>query len=247
LKIKLLAGISTGVSAGGTLAGGAALITGIMKNRVDLTIEKLESSNLLELYDQAANLEKQTQELATAKKKSQTLGNVRTGMLGVTTATSAASAITAGFSAKNFDELIGRMTACNKEIADLEQRKTQMQFDGMEGSEDYAKIDALIANCKKFDIKNMTAIKKQMTISGIVSAIGGATALTGTITSAVAASKEKKSATMAEAGTKGLNLAANISAGVATAASGASLILGAVALAKLNQDADNAENCEKVF
>jgi hypothetical protein len=87
-----------------------------------------------------------------------------------------------------------------------------------------------------------------MTASAVISGVGGAAALAGTITSVVAVSKEKHGASatisMADGGTKGLNLASNITAGISTATSGASLVLGGLVLSKLNKDAENARNCE---
>jgi hypothetical protein len=148
------------------------------------------------------------------------------------------------------------MNSCNEELKSLENIQLKMRMEGTaETDPEYSKISNILANCKKFNVANIESIKKLMTVSTVASAVGGVAALTGTITSAMAVTKEKNAGTQnpSSAGnaeskkavdTKGLNLAANISAGVATVASGTSLALGAASLSKLNADAENAKNCE---
>lgn len=253
-KIQVLAGVSAGASGVGTLTGATALATGIMKNKADKEIMNLENMNQVELYKYAESLEKEAdalkeekQKLEQLKHKSQTLGNVRTGTMAATSVTSVVSAVTTGFGVKNLDDLINKMNACNEAISKLESEQIQMRFDGLEGSDEYVKISSIIAKCRKFDVANMQVIKNAMTASTVISGIGGAAGIAGAITSAIAVSKEKQAETMAGANTKGLNMAANISAGVATATSATSLILGAVSLSKLNKDAENAESCESAL
>ncbi|MBD5398775.1 hypothetical protein HDR60_04715, partial [bacterium] len=136
--IQVLAGVSTGASSLGTLTSGGALVTGIMKAKTDKTIEELENQinkiKLLEsktenLSDNQEEFLKQLEtiipelnadvsalegKIADETKKSQTLGNVRTGLMAGSIATSATSTITSGINIKKLDDLIAKMKDCDK-------------------------------------------------------------------------------------------------------------------------------------
>jgi hypothetical protein len=256
-SIRGLAGASTGLSAGGVLAGGTALATGIMKAENDKLIDEKLANRLEQISasddemfgalmsgEAVSVLNDLGGEELRLRNKSQLLGNIRTGASAVGAATGAAGAITSGIGSKQISELIDKMNACNAEIDKLERHATELRFAG----ESAAVLDNILKNCKKYNVGNMEDIKKKMTISAWVATIAGGASLTGAITSGIANSKEKNGASATGRGdaesTKGLNLAANISAGVATGASIGSLALSAISLAKLNADAENAKNCE---
>jgi hypothetical protein len=255
-EIQIAAGVSTGVSGVGTLTGAAAVATGMMKSNVDKSIGELESMTSLQLLEYAQELGKNAAALKAEKdqlqKKSQSLGNIRTGMAGATAATSGVSAVSAGISVDKIGKLIDKMTECNQELERLELVQMQYRMEGKdESDQEVARVGRIMTNCKKFNIGNMTAIKKQMTASTIISGVGVAAGLTGAITSAIAVGKEKNGASAVglegRESTKGLNIAANISSGIATATSIGSLALGAITLSKLNADAENAKNCKNAF
>ncbi|MBD5398851.1 hypothetical protein HDR60_05110, partial [bacterium] len=145
-NIQILAGVSTGISAVGTITSGGALATGIIKNVKDKKIEENKQENndiekllkmsdtefeqailngevsrvLSELSDNVTRenvKEKQiavTKEIDKETKKSQTLGNVRTGLMAGSIATSATSTITSGINIKKLDDLINKMKDCDK-------------------------------------------------------------------------------------------------------------------------------------
>jgi hypothetical protein len=265
-KIQMVAGVSTGVSAGGFLAGGAAVATGVLKYKTDEAIKDLDivvpdltmgqvqqmtSSRRLEYLKDTIEptwekYENNVNELLAAQTKSQLYGNVRTVGLGVAAGTGAVSAVSSGLGAKqvgDFD-LAAKTDDCNAAIDNLSRERLAMNLNG----ESTDAIDQIIAACKKYDADNMDKIQKLMAMSAVVSGIGGAAALAGTIASAVATGREKQGASATgQSGvksTKDLNMFSNVAAGVATGTSGGAVGLGAVVLAKLSKDAAQAAACE---
>ncbi|MGN0929046.1 MAG: hypothetical protein ACI4N3_00190 [Alphaproteobacteria bacterium] len=178
---------------------------------------------------------------------SKTLGNVRTGLMAGSIATSATSTITSGINIKKLDDLIDKIKSCNASINSL---KTNLNNAMAEGADTDLTLYKNIANsCNDLDSNNIKDIKGVMTASTIVGGIGTATSVAGTITSALA-NTEKVRKDDSEEGVKkekGLNLASNIMAGVTTGTSAGGIVLGAVTLKKLQDNVDRAERCEKVL
>ena len=134
--MKTLAGIGTAVSAVGTVAGGAAVATGVMKNNTDAEI----ATKMAELINKqligndgkwkriepgyvkkAWNEFKNSDEGSVLNKKSETLGNIRTGTLAATTATNIAGAAVGGVNMKkargSLSEQVSECLASVKELS----------------------------------------------------------------------------------------------------------------------------------
>ncbi len=257
--IQVLAGVSTGASSLGTLASGGALATGIMKAKTDKQIAKtkaeLEKMSLAELREELDNIEQKlsslNNQISEEEKKSKTLGNVRTGLMAGSIATSAASTITSGISIKKLDDLIDKMKDCNRTTQQIKSDISviQSEIDDIEYLKDdyrFYKAGNIVNSCSGFDTNNIKEIKGVMTASTVVGGVGTVVSTAGTITSALANSKKIRNDD-SEDGVKkekGLNLASNIMAGVATGTSAGGIVLGAVTLSKLTKNVDVAESCE---
>ncbi len=256
--------VTTTVSSGlGTVAAGGALATGIIKAKTDDRIEakedelKLLDSLTENLSDDPEELKKQLsvilpkleerhqkieEEIAKDIKKSQTLGNVRTGLMAGATATSAVSTGTSIGATLTATKLAEKMLQCNNALRELKIAKGQLEAEG-ETSE---KADEIIASCPGYDESNIKSLKSLATANAVVSGIGTATAGAGTVTSVMANSKKVR-ADKSEKGKKkekGLNLASNILAGVTMGTSGTSTALSAVQISKAKKDSEMAEKCE---
>ena len=246
--IQVLAGVSTGASAVGTLTSGGALVTGIMKAKTDKKLNELSNMSSLELYEYAKNLEGEKSKL---EKKSKTLGNIRTGLMAGSIATSTTSTITSGISMKKLDNLIDKMQACDNWIGQvnfgISAVKSQIDdTDDLKDNQIFNKAQDIVKSCSGLDTSNIKEIKGVMTASTVVGGIGAATSIAGTITSAMANSKNVRDAEgdEAEKKEKNLNLASNIMAGISTGTSAGGIVLGAVTLSKLAKNVDIAEKCE---
>ncbi|MBD5405540.1 hypothetical protein HDR59_03265 [bacterium] len=246
--IQVLAGVSTGASAVGTLTSGGALVTGIMKAKTDKKLNELSNMSSLELYEYAKNLEEEKSKL---EKKSKTLGNVRTGLMAGSIATSATSTITSGISTKKLDNLIDKMKDCDTAAKQIKSYISQIQSeiddaDDLKNYPLFEKAENIVKSCSGFDTANIKEIKSVMTASTVVGGIGAATSIAGTITSAMANSKDVRNDD-SEAGVKkekGLNIASNVMAGISTGTSAGGIVLGAITLNKLAKNVDVAEKCE---
>ena len=266
-KVKLMAGIGIGAGAVGTIAGGTALATGIMKSQVDDDIQKylkqqddldniLKSKDLsnpgslVELRNALNALNTQSDKMLTdAKNKSQTLGNIRTGGAFVAGAGGAVGAATSFSGTALLDKLAGDIDMCNSYVAEIEKQTTELRLESPDDPA-IAGMSKIVESCKGLNSKNIADVKSKLTAGGILSVVGAAAGITGGITSAIAVSKEKAGAsatTDGENGTKGLNMAANISSGVAAAGNLGGAILSGVVLSGFMKNGEIAEKCKNAF
>ena len=182
---------------------------------------------------------------------SQTLGNVRTGLLAGSIATSATSTITSGINIKKLDDLINKMKDCDKSAnqikSDISMIESEIDnVDDLKDNATFTKAKNITQSCTGFDTNNIKDIKGVMTASTVVGGVGTAVSTAGTITSAIANSKDVRNdnSEKGKKKEKGLNLASTIMAGVSTGTSAGGIVLGAVALKKLSDNVDVAEKCE---
>ena len=198
--------------------------------------------------------EKQTalqKEIDKDTKLSQTLGNVRTGLMAGSIATSATSTITSGISIKKLDDLMDKMRDCDTAAKQIKSSISQIvsEIDDTDDLKNYPlfeKAENIVKSCSGFDTANIKEIKSVMTASTVIGGIGAATSIAGTITSVMANSKNVRNDD-SEAGVKkekGLNVASNVMAGISTGTSAGGIVLGAVVLSKLAKNVENAEKCE---
>lgn len=237
--------VGTAVSSGvGTFAAGSALAVGIAKANIDKKIEELEKLSSYELYQQVVALEKQNQKSA-LEKKSKQLGHARTGLMAGATATSAVSTGTSVGAVITADKLAKKIEECNANLQALKIAKGKLEAEG--GKSEQA--ENIIKNCTGYDKGNITVLKNLATANAVVSGVGTATALSGTITSALA-NTDKIRNDNSEKGKKkekNLNLVSNIFAGITTGTSAASTGLSAAQIIKAKKDSEMAEKCEGVL
>jgi hypothetical protein len=225
---------------------------GIERVRMDDQRQELLES----MPGQKAKLDKEKAALLAEKdalgKKSDTLGTVRTVGNFAAGGTSAVSAATSFVGMSQLDDLIKDMNACDSYVREIKEQRFEL------ADEDPAdallpEMDRIIAACSGLNSSNIQDIKGKMMASGIISSVGAGTGIAGGVTSVIAGGKEKKGAdptlsnTKTETGTKGLNLASNILAGVTTATSATSVVLGGVTLAELANNDDTAKACRDAF
>jgi len=170
--------------------------------------------------------------------ESQTLGNVRTGLMAGATATSAVSTGTSIGTTLTATKLAEKMSQCNNALRELKIAKGQLEVEG-EVSE---KANEIVAACTGYDESNIKSLKTLATANVVVSGIGTATAGAGTVTSVMANSKKVRDGNKKKE--KNLNLASNILAGVTMGTSGTSTALSAVQISKAKKDSEMAERCE---
>ena len=185
-----------------------------------------------------------TKEIDKETKKSQTLGNVRTGLMAGSIATSATSTITSGINIKKLDDLINKMKDCDRAVNNLKANVNNAVAE--EVDTDLTYYQNVTQSCTGFDTNNIKDIKGVMTASTVVGGVGTAVSTAGTITSAIANSKDVRTddSDTGKKKEKGLNLASTRMAGVSTGTSAGGIVLGAVALKKLSDNVDVAEKCE---
>ena len=230
---------ATAISSGiGTITATGALAVGIIKNKKDYKLDELTLKN------NPAEFEKNFNELvddikASMKKTSNTLGNIRTGLMAGTTATSAISTGTSIGSAISADKLAKKMENCNISLQSLQIAKNAIEAEENFDKSSVQNANSILSICKEYDKENIKQLKNMMTTSAVVSAIGTGVSGTGTITSAMANKEKNKEKA------KKLDTASNILAGVAIGTSGTSTTLSAISIQKAKKDSEMATECEK--
>ncbi|MDR3208573.1 MAG: hypothetical protein LBT45_01860 [Rickettsiales bacterium] len=249
-KIKILAGIGIGAGATGTIAGGTALVAGIIKSKID----KLENMTAEQLLEYARRLEKDAgaleMERSNLAQKSKNMGNVRTAGAFVSGAGGIVGAASSFGGLKTLDALIVDMNACDSYVREIEKQAMELRFAAPD-EPSLAKMSAIVKNCKGMSSKNIADIKSKIKAAGVISAVGAAAGVAGGITSAIATSNERQGASAAGAAgkdsTKGLNMAANISSGIAAAGGLGGAIISGAALSGLINNAELADKCAGMF
>lgn len=254
--MKKMAGITTAVTSVGTVAGGVALGTGLAKTNVDkeiadkdigkevlpsITIED-EYAFMKELENHAntflANMNNETEK---KNKKSQQLGNIRTGTLAAATATNIAGAVMSGSNRVKGD-LKQQIDECLMSVKTLSNVRMQARIDGSATDTDLAHAENIIRACDTWTTVDVSSINKRSTGATVSSGIGAGLGLAGTITSASANSKEIRYGDADKE--KKLNAAANVLAGGTTAASLSATIFNATQLSAIKRAATVADECE---
>lgn len=266
--LKQMAGINTAITAVGSVTAGGATAVGLVKADKDQQISvrleelrKIESKNT-NLSSSPAEYDSyitgMDEQLSTAKKEiedyqseiekmtgqSKKLGNWRTGLMAGSTATNLAGAIIAGTNQVRGD-LATQINACKDSIKNLRNAMMQARMDGVDISEAQTIVDA----CGDFEYSDLSKINTRGTGASISSGVGAATGLAGTITSAMANSKDVRESTGADADAreKNLNTASNILAGTTAAASVTATVFNATQIKAIKQVADVASKCTGVL
>lgn len=247
-ELKSVAVTNTAVSGVGTVAGGAATAVGIAKEKHDsVRLDKLrqiqENNAGTETSEMDANAflaaianAKYQQTKLKPDEKSKKLGNWRTGLLGLGTATNIASTVMA----KNIVDNSRLETAINNCIASVDRLKNiknQAHIDGLDTSQ----ADTIISECEKYKYVDITPITKRARGAMVSSFAGGITGGAGTVVSAMANSSD--AVTDGIKREENLNKSANVLAGVSGVASGVATVFNASQISIINKISDIAENC----
>ena len=273
--LKKMAGINTAVTAAGAAAGAGAIATGVMKKRTDTEIAEVEQRfielierknkeqkretfifNRIGLKAQVRDLlqkleynEKRDARADAAKldyldSQSKNLGNWRTGLLATNAATNIAGALIAGTN-KVDKELDAQIRDCVSAVNNLRASMMQAQLDGVDITEARTIADA----CDDYATVDTTKINKRATGAMISSAVGAATGVAGTVTSAMANSEPVR-INMNVSGIEkenNLNTAANALSVGATVASVGATVFNAAQIAAIKKVASVSEKCTGVL
>jgi hypothetical protein len=211
--MKTMAGINTAVTGVGTLAGGGAIATGLVKVGVDKKAEAAEikltrlreieaGGNFTEsvpdnfMNDFSTYFEQNRNTLAAEQKKlqdekddltgkSKNLGNWRTGLMAGSTATNVAGAIIAGNNKVDKD-LQTKINDCRSAVKILSNAKMQARMDGNTDTSKLSKADNIVYECGKFDFVDVSKINNRAKGAMISSIAGAAAGAAGTVTSVIA-------------------------------------------------------------
>lgn len=252
--LKKMAGINTAISGVGTAAATGATITGIAKSRVDEDLAEILAplarmtqtalnpalTEAIDVLKQATTIERRSAEAEKLEQKSKTLGNVRTGLLGASTATNLAGAVLASTN-KIHDDLQQKINNCIKSVETLKSATGQARVDGL----DVTQAQNIITSCEKWNTVDLSKINnksKGAMISGIVGATTGAV---GTITSAAANSTSVREGD--ETKEQNLNTASNVLAGGTAVAGGVATVFNATQISAVKKIIAVAEECEEAL
>ncbi len=258
-QMKTMAGIGTGVSAVGVLAGGAAVATGLMKMGTDAELEEaIRNLNLSESFSEqldSADLNKalakldasangsSSSEILDLEQKSKTLGNIRTGTLAATTAANIAGAAVGGINMKKAKgTLTEQVSDCLASVKELSAAYGQARISRTASEEDLGRIETIVRVCDEWSTVDLSKIDNRATGAFASSVVGAATGAAGTITSALANSNGVRDGDPIKE--KNLNTASNILAGGATVASGAATIFNATQISVIKRASTVADACE---
>ncbi|MBR5575200.1 MAG: hypothetical protein IKV93_01515 [Alphaproteobacteria bacterium] len=250
--MKTRAGVGTAVSAVGTVTGGVALGAGIAKAELDEKIrnaEDMEKLNWIDVdekfyaeldeYARNADVSDLVQKMKDAdKERSKKLGNIRTGMLATTTATSIAGAVASGTNRVGSD-LQRKVNLCIESVNELSRTYMQERMNKNADNKQLTQAQDIVVACGAWETVNLSAIDNRAKNATISSGVGAGLGLVGTITSA--------SANRDDADEKKLNVASNVLAGGATVASGTATVFNATQINAIKRAVDVAENCEKAL
>jgi len=231
--VKKLAGVNTAVTGVGTVAGGGAVIAGVAKKNLMNKLRKIEDESETDniAYNDIA-ITWRTDFKPNSKSKAKKLGNWRTGLLAVNTATNVAGAVIAGKNAHN-EDLENRIKECSQVIDELKDAIVRAKYEDIDTSEANAIYDA----CSGYKYVDLSVLTKRAKGAEISSIIGGSAGAVGVITSAVAnkssGEKERK-----------LDTASNVLAGGATVLTGTATVFNATQIAAAKKIISIAEQCE---
>ena len=257
--VRVLAGVNTGVTVAGGVAGGASVMVGLKKEDVDAEIEELEKqicasggcdADRVQNMDDMEFLENiilplaEIDRLMQLQEESKKLGNWRTGLLAGAAATHIASAVMSGGSSDQ-TELAQHIVACNNSLGQLTSVLERMKMAGVNPME-YPirnKIMYVLDSCKRLNLEDVNKIERRENWVLGASVVGGVAAVSGVATSAAANSdkltdddKEKK-----------LNTASNILGGVSTVGSATAAGFNISLLVLTNNMIKSAQQCEQEF
>lgn len=273
--LKKMAGINTFTTAVGTGLGIGAMATGISKAKIDETlaqkyqdmsdlsyaassdVETISEEDFVSKVATALNNrisgnsnnndeEKQRlqNEINNLENKSKRLGKWRTGLLAGNTVTNVAGAVIAGNNhvKKTLQEQIDD---CKSSVRNLKDAILRAKYEG----QDISEASHIQSVCGGFEYVDIDKINKRATGAMVSSVVGAGTGVVGTITSALANSKNIRDDDTVDGRVKeqNLNTASNILATGSTVASASATIFNATQIKAIKDVASVAQQCSEVL
>lgn len=273
-KMKTMAGINTAVTGVGTGVGVGATMVGMVKASTDKKIEEYEQEiaelraagvkpietdeEFAEIFggfliesgdDDLRQAGLMIQKKHRAEKQSKSLGNWRTGLLAVNTATNVTGVVIAGTNRVKGD-LKEHINLCLQSVDLLRTALMQARLDDATvNAYDLSHAQKIVDACGEWEYVDFSKIDNRTRGATISSGVGAGTGLTGTIVSAVANSDKVRSddTESGKSKEKNLNTTANVLAGTATAATGVATVFNATQISAIKRVVSVADSCEEVL
>ena len=194
------------------------------------------------------SIEEKQKELDKLTKKSEVLGDVRTGSLATATVANIAGAVIAGNNRVKGD-LKAQIDECLMSVKTLSNVRMQARMNGVASDADLQQAENIVRACDEWSMVDISSINKKSSGATISSGIGATLGLTGTVTS-VMANSDSTRADNSDAGKakeKNLNLASNILAGGTTVAGGVATVFNATQISAIKRAVTVADKCEEAL
>ena len=263
-NLQTMAGVNTVVTGVGTLAAGGALYAGITKSKIDKqaaeleaqldNIENMSDKEFLNFLKNFAAYEEARENYASVcsqkkqlEHRSKQMGNWRTGLMAGNTVTAIAGTVIANKNKNDALPIAEHIQSCLGAIKDIKTIMGQALVSGQQ--EMYTRLKTISDTCGALDARDLDKVGNNSKVAMISSGVNIGTGTVGTITSA-AANTNKVRSNNTDAGKKkekNLNTAANVFAGVSTAASGVSTVFNAITLKAVNSNLKIAQSCEEAL
>ena len=270
--LKLRAGINTGITSIGTVAGGIALGTGIAKEKTDrdndafkVKIQGLMAANKnvsmenINIQDEKVFYEKiqeiinsvpvdNKNELETYSNKLKETEQKSKTLGNIRTGTLAASTITnvagTAIAATNKvdNDLETKINKCISATKELSNAKLAAKVENTATDTEIAVADKIINACRDYEFINVKTINDRATGAAVSSGIGIGTGVVGTITSAIANTDKTRNGDAQKE--KSLNVASTMMSGATTVASATATIFNAKQIAEIKKIEIVANACE---
>ena len=267
-EMKKMAGINTAVTGVGTVVGIGATATGIAKSAKDkehdeiiaeleeMGVKKIETEEeLISLLAKLLEESDDQDDVSLAKElyrkknsleeKSKKLGNWRTGLLAVNTATNVAGTVIANKNRVD-SNLYEKIDACRESIKELSAVRMQIRVSGESDETQDAVAKKIIDACGDWELVDLSSVDNRARGATISSGVGVGTGLAGTIVSAIANSKNVRDSDNGKK-EKNLNAAANVLAGGATVVSGVATVFNATQINAIKKAVETADKCEEAL
>ena len=200
---------------------------------------KTNTDNQSQTYTKP-DLQKYRQESEEGK-RGKTMGNIRTGTLATSAATNIASAVLSGTNQVKGD-FKDQINTCLQSVRVLSDVRMQARIDGTVSDVELSNAEKIIRTCEEWSTVDINSINKRALGATITSGIGAGMGIAGTATSA-AANTDKMHLSGSDSERK-INVASNVMAGGAAAASLTSSILNAAQIKAIKRAATVADECE---
>ncbi len=209
------------------------------------SVEYGDEEDRVELVQSIGEKQKELDKLT---KKSEVLGNVRTGSLATATVANIAGAVIAGNNRVKGD-LKAQIDECLMSVKTLSNVRMQARMNGVASDADLQQAENIVRACDEWSMVDISSINKKSSGATISSGIGATLGLTGTVTS-VMANSDSTRADNSDAGKakeKNLNLASNILAGGTTVAGGVATVFNATQISAIKRAVTVADKCEEAL